>query len=122
MNEIVKESLSRVIAGVIILLLISVCLNYLFGGDDSGTQERIDNIAEHSEETKSEINRVIIDLEESRERVERIEAGNSRAQELIAEIQRDLDEAERIITRALNPDKARATETEAPKDNVDGYL
>lgn len=122
MNEIVKESLSRVIAGVIILLLISVCLNYLFGGDDSGTQERIDNITNTNTTTKSEIDRVIVDLEESRERVERIEAGTGRAQELIANIQRDLDKAERIVTRALGANKERATETEAPKGNVDGYL
>ena len=111
MNEIVKESLSRVIAGVIILLLISVCLNYLFGGDDSGTQERIDNITNTNTTTKSEIDRVIVDLEESRERVERIEAGTGRAQELIANIQRDLDEAERILERIINRNKAGAPQT-----------
>lgn len=109
MNEIVKQTLSRVITGAIIVLLAYLCFGYFFGGDDSGTQERIDNITNTNTTTKSEIDRVIVDLEESRERVERIEAGTGRAQELIANIQRDLEEAERILNGII--DRAQAGET-----------
>lgn len=109
MNEILKTTASRVISSAIIILLLCVSLNYFFGGDGVGSKERLDNITNTNEATKSEIDRVIVDLEESGARVERIEAGNSRAQELIADIQRDLDEAERILKGIIERSEAGTT-------------
>ena len=110
MNEILSKVSSNVISTILIILLFGASFVYLFGGDDSSTQEHLDRVADNNEQAGAEINRVITNIEHAGETVTQLESGVNRGKELISKLQDDNRRAKQILGRLIDGDQEAGTQ------------